>query len=98
MVLAACGAGGCARTARPVAADTDSPVFRPPDFRDSEKELAALAADVSRGLQERLEADEPLTPQFAQLLGDWSRRAYVHRTDPFRPDADYAGAAREYWE
>ena len=38
--------------------------------------VAAAAADVLKGDNERMEAGEPLTPTFTELMFEWSRRAH----------------------
>ena len=38
--------------------------------------VAAAAADVFKALGERMEAGEPLTPTFTELMFEWSRRAH----------------------
>ena len=69
-----------------------------PAFRAAEQELAAIAADVRHGLQQRLEADEPLTPQFIVLLSDWSSRVFVHRWMAATSAADRDEAGKLYWQ
>jgi hypothetical protein len=38
--------------------------------------VAAAAADVLKGLNERMEAGEAMTPSFADLMFEWSRRVH----------------------
>ena len=112
IVLAACGATGCAGAGpqpRPGLAPADrvaaGPVHRPRDrfnFGASDvdigidRALAPIAEGVSRGLQRRLEAGEPLTPEFARLVRVWSQRAYAHRFGADTSAATLLAAADRY--
>jgi hypothetical protein len=68
------------------------------DSRAAHKELAAIAADVVKGLQVRVEADEPLTPEFIELWCVWPRRVYLHEVAAARSRTEREAAAERYWQ
>jgi hypothetical protein len=59
--------------------------------------MAVAAADVVLGLRQRVEADEPLTPEFVALLCEWPWRVYAHDLAAARSDAERRAAADVYW-
>jgi hypothetical protein len=48
------------------------------------------------GLRQRVEADEPLTPEFVSLMCEWPRRVYAHDLAAARSDAERRAAADVY--
>jgi hypothetical protein len=59
--------------------------------------MAIAAGDVAFGLHQRMEADEPLTPEFLELILTWARRTYVHDIAAARSTAQRLAAADVYW-
>jgi len=69
-----------------------------PLTRDAHVELAAVAADVVTGLQQLVEADQPLTAEVIQIWCTWPRRVYRHETAAATSAAERVAAAERYWQ
>jgi hypothetical protein len=69
---------------------------RDPKVRDDAKRLAAAAAQVTNTLRQRTEAGEALTPEFVQLVCDWSVRLCRLEAAAAVDHASYVAAAREH--
>ena len=60
--------------------------------REAHFRAATAARDVCEGLHVRVEADEPLTPEFVELLCVWPRRLYLHELAAATSDSERAAA------
>jgi hypothetical protein len=79
-----------------VARETDDPEKQMADARVSA--LADAAGEVLAGLDERVKADEPITPEFIDLLTRWTRLRAVHETAAAQDRSRRVAAARRYLE
>ena len=64
--------------------------------RSDAKSLAAAAAEVTNTLRQRTEAGEALTPDWVQLVCDWSRRRCRLEAAAAVDHASYVTAARAH--
>lgn len=60
------------------------------------REMATAAADALKSLNDRLEAGEAQTPQFVELMLEWSRRVYLSSVAADGAREARAQAAREH--
>ena len=60
------------------------------------REAATAAADVHKALTERMDAGEAMTPQYVELMFEWSRRVYQSSVEADGGREAKAQAAREH--